>query len=110
MNQYLEGFMGKIGHFILWMSILAPCLSYGANERLRLREEIISRANHLPTIAPGRNDLARNLVDEFKYDNLLAMEAANLQAASISGSSWSGSYWPTYEGQIANRYGDRNYS
>ena len=84
--------------------------------RRALRELVISRsvapddALALPTIAPGANDRAENLVDKLEHRNLAAMERAGLLEASLPASPWSDFYWPTYAGQLANRYADPEFS
>lgn len=84
--------------------------------RQRLRELVISRAAPagdslaLPTIAPGANDRAENLVDKLEHRNLAAMERAGLLEANLPASPWSDFYWPTYAGQLANRYADPEFA
>ncbi|MGK5082606.1 hypothetical protein WDW37_04810 [Bdellovibrionota bacterium FG-1] len=52
------------------------------------------------------NDVARNLVDEFKYDTLQQMRTAGLEQAQVPAQPWSGWYWPLNEGGLAYRYAD----
>lgn len=56
--------------------------------------------------APEPNDIARNLVDEFKYDTLEQMKVAGLEQSQVSAQPWSGWYWPLNEGGLAYRYAD----
>lgn len=85
--------------------------SSGVDYRNESRSWVRSHAdNDNNAESPFPNDLARNLVDKFSFDNLEAMEKNHLMNANLMDSPWSGSYWPTYEGQIANRYGDDNYN
>jgi len=56
--------------------------------------------------APAPNDIARNLVDELKYETLDALKEAGLEKAQLFSEPWSGWYWPLYEGGLAYRYAD----
>lgn len=100
--------MRTFGKILLGVSLLVPCTSF-AGERNDYRAAVIAKSKR-PTIAPGYNDQARNLVDEFRFDSLAEMESAKLQAAQLASQPWSDSYWPTYAGQIANRYADPDFA
>lgn len=55
---------------------------------------------------PLQNDDVAELVDEFRFRDLAAIQEAALTSASISRQPWSGSYWPIYLGGVADRYAD----
>jgi hypothetical protein len=96
--------------FLFLLAIFSSDAAF-ALDKHQVRDWVIShsRSRPLPTIAPVYSDVAKNLVDEFKFDSLAAMEKAGLQRASLPLNPWSGPYWPTYAGQLANRYGDPEY-
>lgn len=59
--------------------------------------------------APERGDIARNLVDEFRFDSLEQMRSAGLERSELPTQPWSGWFWPLKEGGLANRYADSRF-
>ena len=55
------------------------------------------------------NDNATDLVDDFQFNHLQAMEDANLLKASLAENPWSDDYWAIYQGILGNRYSDPHY-
>jgi hypothetical protein len=109
--------MRNIIRILLPLSLCVPTAFAGGvsreDARLQLRKWVMSHARHeplAPAIAPRDNDLAANLVDELRFDNLADMEAAGLLTARLERLPWSSSYWPIYAGELANRYGDPEYN
>jgi len=80
---------------------------------LDAREELRNALLEVEDPSTGRvafqpNDNAANLVDDFQFNNLQAMDDANLIKAGISENPWSDDYWAIYQGILGNRYSDPN--
>ncbi len=81
---------------------------------LDAREELRNALLEVEDPSTGRaafqpNDNAADLVDDFQFNNLQAMDDANLLQAEISENPWSDDYWALYQGILGNRYSDQNY-
>lgn len=100
--------MRKIVSIIVTVGFIVSPAAF-ASEASRIREHIMALGEKFPAIAPGFDDQARDLTDDFRFDNLAAMDAAGLKIATLQERPWSGPYWPTYAGQLANRYADPHY-
>lgn len=59
--------------------------------------------------APTPNDIAKNLVDEWKYETLDELKIAGLEESQLHAQPWSGWYWPLNQGGLAYRYADPNF-
>lgn len=56
--------------------------------------------------APQPDDLARNLVDAFRFETLEQMRSAGVEKVVLANAPWAGWYWPLSEGGMVNRYAD----
>jgi hypothetical protein len=79
-----------------------------------VRSQIHDDAGSVADVALGKapiekHDRAQDLVDEFRYDKLSAMEDARLLKADLPETPWSDDYWGIYLGVLGNRYADPNY-
>jgi len=82
--------------------------SAGQQDAVRAyRESVIARSRHS---APLPHDRASDLVDNFKLQNLRAMEENHLTSSQVPISPWSDFYWPIYGGGLAIRFNDSNFS
>jgi len=74
------------------------------------RSDCIAADAASPTRAPfATNDRAENLVDEFHYGSLSAMDRSGMTSAKLATSPWSDDYWPIYLGQLGWRYADPSF-
>jgi hypothetical protein len=72
-----------------------------------LRKDILDMDAASPTRAPfAANDRAENLVDEFHYASLSAMDRSAMMSAELPVSPWSDDYWALYLGVLGRRYAD----
>lgn len=61
-------------------------------------------------IDPQPHDRVENLVDAVKLTNIEKMDNLTLMTGTLETQPWSDSYWPIYQGVLANRYLDPNFS
>lgn len=89
-------------------SVQANSSSAAKQEAVRVyRESIIARSRHA---APLPHDRAADLVDNFKFQNLRAMEENQLTSSQVPIAPWSDFYWPIYGGGLAIRFADSNFT
>ena len=72
-----------------------------------LRKKILDMEAVSSRLAPFEtNDRAENLVDEFRYASLSAMDHGAMTRAALPASPWSDDYWALYLGALGWRYAD----
>ncbi len=72
-----------------------------------LRQDTIDWQAASPAKAPFEvNDRAENLVDQFLYSSLSAMDASKMTSSTLPVSPWSDDYWALYLGVLGCRYAD----
>lgn len=72
-----------------------------------LRKDVLEMQAASSTRAPFEaNDRAENLVDEFLYSSLSAMDRSRMTGSALPVSPWSDDYWALYIGVLGWRYAD----
>jgi hypothetical protein len=66
----------------------------------------VSAQPHSILEAPQPDDLARNLVDVYRFETLEQMRSAGVENVVLANAPWAGWYWPLSEGGMVNRYAD----
>ena len=75
--------------------------------RDQFRKDVLDMDAASPTRAPfAANDRAENLVDEFLYASLSAMDRSGMTSSVLPVSPWSDDYWALYLGVLGWRYAD----
>ena len=75
-----------------------------------LRQDTLARQAANPSRAPFlSNDRAENLVDEYRYSALSAMDSNKMMSSTLAVSPWSDDYWGLYLGVIGCRYADPSF-